>query len=153
MRPPTLDLLLIQALKVNITPEYTLNTCGICNNKPLKGESAGGGGEGGLGHYCETTVAYVRPWFTYNMQICQKIFRPVEIACISIYFLFLFFVCLGPLLNPLIVYCATQQELQKWLYHLEKQIQLNGGNLDSLPVTEVCLRPKSSILCAHPYSG
>ncbi|XP_040181899.1 pleckstrin homology domain-containing family N member 1 isoform X2 [Rana temporaria] len=43
----------------------------------------------------------------------------------------------GPLLNPLIVYCASQQELQKWLYHLEKQIQLNGGNLDSLPVTEV----------------
>nr|DBA16273.1 TPA: hypothetical protein GDO54_003683 [Pyxicephalus adspersus] len=43
----------------------------------------------------------------------------------------------GPLLNPLIVYCATQQELQKWLYHLEKQIQLNGGNLDTLPVTEV----------------
>ncbi|CAI9586334.1 unnamed protein product [Staurois parvus] len=43
----------------------------------------------------------------------------------------------GPLLNPLIVYCATPQELQKWLYHLEKQIQLNGGNLDLLPVTEV----------------
>ncbi|XP_030041586.1 pleckstrin homology domain-containing family N member 1 isoform X2 [Microcaecilia unicolor] len=36
----------------------------------------------------------------------------------------------GPLLNPLIVYCPTQQELHKWLYHLEKQIQLNGGNVD-----------------------
>ncbi|XP_068096824.1 pleckstrin homology domain-containing family N member 1 [Hyperolius riggenbachi] len=43
----------------------------------------------------------------------------------------------GPLLNPIIVYCATQQELQKWLYHLEKQIQLNGGNPDTLPVMEV----------------
>ncbi|XP_063799203.1 pleckstrin homology domain-containing family N member 1 isoform X1 [Pseudophryne corroboree] len=43
----------------------------------------------------------------------------------------------GPLLNPLIVYCPTQQELQKWLYHLEKQIQLNGGNVDTIPVTEV----------------
>ncbi|KAG8434435.1 hypothetical protein GDO86_012704 [Hymenochirus boettgeri] len=42
----------------------------------------------------------------------------------------------GPLLNPLIVYCANQQELQKWLYHLEKQIQLNGGNLDMLSPTE-----------------
>ncbi|KAM4650872.1 pleckstrin homology domain-containing family N member 1 [Discoglossus pictus] len=41
----------------------------------------------------------------------------------------------GPLLNPLIVYCQSQQELQKWLYHLEKQIQLNGGNLD-VPTTE-----------------
>ncbi|XP_077106141.1 pleckstrin homology domain-containing family N member 1 [Ranitomeya variabilis] len=43
----------------------------------------------------------------------------------------------GPLLNPLIVYCPTLQELQKWLYHLEKQIQLNGGNLDTLPIMEV----------------
>ncbi|XP_072012013.1 pleckstrin homology domain-containing family N member 1 [Engystomops pustulosus] len=43
----------------------------------------------------------------------------------------------GPLLNPIIVYCPTQQELQKWLYHLEKQIQLNGGNPDTLPITEV----------------
>ncbi|XP_056398328.1 pleckstrin homology domain-containing family N member 1 [Hyla sarda] len=43
----------------------------------------------------------------------------------------------GPLLNPLIVYCPTLQELQKWLYHLEKQIQLNGGNPDTLPITEV----------------
>ncbi|XP_063292783.1 pleckstrin homology domain-containing family N member 1 [Pelobates fuscus] len=43
----------------------------------------------------------------------------------------------GPLLNPLIVYCANQQELQKWLYHLEKQIQLNGGSLDSFPTEEV----------------
>nr|XP_033778860.1 pleckstrin homology domain-containing family N member 1 [Geotrypetes seraphini] len=36
----------------------------------------------------------------------------------------------GPLLNPLIVYCPTQQDLYKWLYHLEKQIQLNGGIVD-----------------------
>ncbi|XP_069466165.1 pleckstrin homology domain-containing family N member 1 [Ambystoma mexicanum] len=36
----------------------------------------------------------------------------------------------GPSLNPLIVYCASLQELQKWLYHLEKQIQLNGGGAD-----------------------
>ncbi|KAG9482224.1 hypothetical protein GDO78_011103 [Eleutherodactylus coqui] len=43
----------------------------------------------------------------------------------------------GPLLNPLIVYCPTQQELQKWLYNLEKQIQLNGGIIDPLPITEV----------------
>uniref|UniRef100_A0A8C5MXF5 Pleckstrin homology domain containing N1 n=1 Tax=Leptobrachium leishanense TaxID=445787 RepID=A0A8C5MXF5_9ANUR len=43
----------------------------------------------------------------------------------------------GPLLNPLIVYCASLQELQKWLYHLEKQIQLNGGSLDSFPSEEV----------------
>ncbi|XP_053546434.1 pleckstrin homology domain-containing family N member 1 isoform X2 [Bombina bombina] len=42
----------------------------------------------------------------------------------------------GPLLNPLIVYCPSQQELQKWLYHLEKQIQLNGGNLDMLSTSE-----------------
>ncbi|XP_075577846.1 pleckstrin homology domain-containing family N member 1 [Pelecanus crispus] len=38
----------------------------------------------------------------------------------------------GPLLNPLIVFCPTESELKQWLYHLEKQIQLNGGSL-SLP--------------------
>ncbi|XP_053307929.1 pleckstrin homology domain-containing family N member 1 [Spea bombifrons] len=43
----------------------------------------------------------------------------------------------GPLLNPLIVYCPNQLELQKWLYHLEKQIQLNGGNLEAFPTAEV----------------
>ncbi|KAM8927340.1 pleckstrin homology domain-containing family N member 1 [Pelodytes ibericus] len=43
----------------------------------------------------------------------------------------------GPLLNPLIVYCPSQQELQKWLYHLEKQIQLNGGTPDAFPTAEV----------------
>ncbi|XP_075697084.1 pleckstrin homology domain-containing family N member 1 [Rhinoderma darwinii] len=51
----------------------------------------------------------------------------------------------GPLLNPLIVYCPTLQELQKWLYHLEKQIQLNGGNLDTLPITEVNMSDKSEL--------
>ncbi|XP_054857001.1 pleckstrin homology domain-containing family N member 1 [Eublepharis macularius] len=35
----------------------------------------------------------------------------------------------GPLLNPLIVYCPNRSELNRWLYHLEKQIHLNGGNL------------------------
>ncbi|NXA40572.1 PKHN1 protein, partial [Eudromia elegans] len=35
----------------------------------------------------------------------------------------------GPLVNPLIVFCPTESELQQWLYHLEKQIQLNGGSL------------------------
>lgn len=38
----------------------------------------------------------------------------------------------GPLLNPLIVFCPSESELKQWLYHLEKQIQLNGGSL-SLP--------------------
>ncbi|XP_074831823.1 pleckstrin homology domain-containing family N member 1 [Carettochelys insculpta] len=36
----------------------------------------------------------------------------------------------GPLLNPLIVYCPSELELKQWLYHLEKQIHLNGGNLN-----------------------
>ncbi|XP_042335257.1 LOW QUALITY PROTEIN: pleckstrin homology domain-containing family N member 1 [Sceloporus undulatus] len=36
----------------------------------------------------------------------------------------------GPLLNPLIVYCPNKSEVKRWLYHLEKQIHLNGGNLD-----------------------
>ncbi|XP_068772041.1 pleckstrin homology domain-containing family N member 1 isoform X1 [Struthio camelus] len=35
----------------------------------------------------------------------------------------------GPLLNPLIVFCPTESELKQWLYHLEKQIHLNGGSL------------------------
>ncbi|XP_054250812.1 pleckstrin homology domain-containing family N member 1 [Indicator indicator] len=35
----------------------------------------------------------------------------------------------GPLLNPLIIFCPTESDLKQWLYHLEKQIQLNGGNL------------------------
>ncbi|XP_035758036.1 pleckstrin homology domain-containing family N member 1 [Egretta garzetta] len=35
----------------------------------------------------------------------------------------------GPLLNPLIVFCPSEEELKQWLYHLEKQIQLNGGSL------------------------
>ncbi|NXH12890.1 PKHN1 protein, partial [Bucco capensis] len=35
----------------------------------------------------------------------------------------------GPLLNPLIVFCPTESDLKQWLYHLEKQIQLNGGSL------------------------
>ncbi|NXU47649.1 PKHN1 protein, partial [Turnix velox] len=34
----------------------------------------------------------------------------------------------GPLLNPLIVFCPSESELKWWLYHLEKQIQLNGGS-------------------------
>ncbi|NXN31798.1 PKHN1 protein, partial [Nycticryphes semicollaris] len=38
----------------------------------------------------------------------------------------------GPQLHPLIVFCPTESELKQWLYHLEKQIQLNGGSL-SLP--------------------
>lgn len=33
------------------------------------------------------------------------------------------------MLNPLIVFCPTESELKQWLYHLEKQIQLNGGSL------------------------
>uniref|UniRef100_A0A8C8VNK2 Pleckstrin homology domain containing N1 n=1 Tax=Pelusios castaneus TaxID=367368 RepID=A0A8C8VNK2_9SAUR len=36
----------------------------------------------------------------------------------------------GPLLNPLIVYCPSETELKRWLYHLDKQIHLNGGSLD-----------------------
>ncbi|XP_009989657.1 PREDICTED: pleckstrin homology domain-containing family N member 1, partial [Tauraco erythrolophus] len=39
----------------------------------------------------------------------------------------------GPLLNPLIVFCPTESELKQWLYHLEKQIQLNGGGSLGLP--------------------
>ncbi|NWV29603.1 PKHN1 protein, partial [Origma solitaria] len=39
----------------------------------------------------------------------------------------------GPLLNPLIVFCPSEAELKQWLYHLEKQIQLNGGSL-ALPL-------------------
>ncbi|NXE55974.1 PKHN1 protein, partial [Casuarius casuarius] len=35
----------------------------------------------------------------------------------------------GPLPNPLIVFCPTESELKQWLYHLEKQIHLNGGSL------------------------
>ncbi|XP_068014409.1 pleckstrin homology domain-containing family N member 1 isoform X2 [Melanerpes formicivorus] len=35
----------------------------------------------------------------------------------------------GPLLNPLIIFCPTESDLKQWLYHLEKQIQLNGGSL------------------------
>ncbi|XP_003642573.2 pleckstrin homology domain-containing family N member 1 [Gallus gallus] len=35
----------------------------------------------------------------------------------------------GSLLNPLIVFCSTEPELKQWLYHLEKQIHLNGGSL------------------------
>ncbi|XP_044301362.1 pleckstrin homology domain-containing family N member 1 [Varanus komodoensis] len=35
----------------------------------------------------------------------------------------------GPLLNPLIIYCPDRSELKRWLYHLEKQIHLNGGSL------------------------
>ncbi|XP_033012169.1 pleckstrin homology domain-containing family N member 1 isoform X1 [Lacerta agilis] len=36
----------------------------------------------------------------------------------------------GPLLNPLTVYCPNRSELKRWLYHLEKQIHLNGGSFD-----------------------
>ncbi|NWQ59145.1 PKHN1 protein, partial [Neopipo cinnamomea] len=39
------------------------------------------------------------------------------------------FLIAGPRLNPLIVFCPTESELKQWLYHLEKQIQLNGGSL------------------------
>ncbi|NWT05633.1 PKHN1 protein, partial [Mionectes macconnelli] len=39
------------------------------------------------------------------------------------------FLITGPRLNPLIVFCPTESELKQWLYHLEKQIQLNGGSL------------------------
>ncbi|XP_039940673.1 pleckstrin homology domain-containing family N member 1 [Hirundo rustica] len=39
----------------------------------------------------------------------------------------------GPLLNPLVVFCPSEAELKQWLYHLEKQIQLCGGNL-ALPL-------------------
>ncbi|OCT70548.1 hypothetical protein XELAEV_18037472mg [Xenopus laevis] len=53
----------------------------------------------------------------------------------------------GPLLNPLSVYCSSQQELQKWLYHLEKQIQLNGGNLDVISAIEVYNYIKNRQFC------
>nr|XP_020637652.1 pleckstrin homology domain-containing family N member 1 [Pogona vitticeps] len=36
----------------------------------------------------------------------------------------------GPLLSPLTVYCPSKSEVKRWLYHLEKQIHLNGGSLD-----------------------
>ncbi|NXH39171.1 PKHN1 protein, partial [Dicaeum eximium] len=39
----------------------------------------------------------------------------------------------GPLLNPLVVLCPSQAELKRWLYHLEKQIQLCAGSL-ALPL-------------------
>ncbi|XP_023795987.1 pleckstrin homology domain-containing family N member 1 [Cyanistes caeruleus] len=39
----------------------------------------------------------------------------------------------GPLLNPLVVFCSSEAELKQWLYHLEKQIQLCGGDL-ALPL-------------------
>ncbi|XP_067422896.1 pleckstrin homology domain-containing family N member 1 [Emydura macquarii macquarii] len=42
----------------------------------------------------------------------------------------------GPLLNPLIVYCPSESELKRWLYHLDKQIHLNGGNLDGSFLTQ-----------------
>ncbi|XP_029434804.1 pleckstrin homology domain-containing family N member 1 [Rhinatrema bivittatum] len=51
----------------------------------------------------------------------------------------------GPLLNPLIVYCPTQQDLQKWLYHLEKQIQLNGGNVAASLPLESSSREKAEL--------
>ncbi|KAM9370144.1 pleckstrin homology domain-containing family N member 1 [Phaethornis superciliosus] len=35
----------------------------------------------------------------------------------------------GPQLNPLLVFCSSESELKQWLFHLEKQIQLNGGSL------------------------
>ncbi|XP_019349589.1 pleckstrin homology domain-containing family N member 1 [Alligator mississippiensis] len=35
----------------------------------------------------------------------------------------------GPLLNPIVVYCSSESEMKHWLYHLEKQIHLNGGSL------------------------
>ncbi|NWS21748.1 PKHN1 protein, partial [Pachyramphus minor] len=39
------------------------------------------------------------------------------------------FLITGPQLNPFVVFCPTESELKQWLYHLEKQIQLNGGSL------------------------
>ncbi|KAM3824325.1 LOW QUALITY PROTEIN: pleckstrin homology domain-containing family N member 1 [Vipera latastei] len=36
----------------------------------------------------------------------------------------------GPLLSPLTIYCPSHAELKHWLYHLEKQINLNGGRPD-----------------------
>ncbi|XP_008116793.2 pleckstrin homology domain-containing family N member 1 [Anolis carolinensis] len=36
----------------------------------------------------------------------------------------------GHLLSPLIVYCPNRTEVKRWLYHLEKQIHLNGGSLE-----------------------
>ncbi|XP_027558591.1 pleckstrin homology domain-containing family N member 1 [Neopelma chrysocephalum] len=39
------------------------------------------------------------------------------------------FLVAGPRLNPLVVFCPSESELKQWLYHLEKQIQLNGGSL------------------------
>uniref|UniRef100_A0A8C3SY63 Pleckstrin homology domain containing N1 n=1 Tax=Chelydra serpentina TaxID=8475 RepID=A0A8C3SY63_CHESE len=55
----------------------------------------------------------------------------------------------GPLLNPLIVYCPSESELKRWLYHLEKQIHLNGGNLDGSFLSQVRTQRESlgDVLC------
>ncbi|XP_063173566.1 pleckstrin homology domain-containing family N member 1 [Candoia aspera] len=42
----------------------------------------------------------------------------------------------GPLLSPLTIYCSSQAELKHWLYHLDKQIHLNGGHPDLPLVTQ-----------------
>ncbi|KAK9392031.1 pleckstrin domain-containing family N member 1 [Crotalus adamanteus] len=55
----------------------------------------------------------------------------------------------GPLLSPLTIYCPSQTELKHWLYHLEKQIDLNGGRPD-LPL-ETQVHPSLASLCKRGY--
>uniref|UniRef100_A0A8B9BRB4 Pleckstrin homology domain containing N1 n=1 Tax=Anser brachyrhynchus TaxID=132585 RepID=A0A8B9BRB4_9AVES len=53
----------------------------------------------------------------------------------------------GPLLNPLIVFCPTESELKQWLYHLEKQIHLNGGSLGLPFLSQVSVLGRLPPLC------
>lgn len=61
----------------------------------------------------------------------------------------------GPLPAPLHVLCPSQDELGRWLYHLEKQIALVGGlqRCHSVPPQVSAGNPHTpflSPLCRHP---
>nr|XP_006642166.1 PREDICTED: pleckstrin homology domain-containing family N member 1 [Lepisosteus oculatus] len=44
-------------------------------------------------------------------------------------------------LNPIIVYCAGEAELETWFGQIKEQVELNGGTVAS-PKTEGCMRSK-----------
>ncbi|XP_078095839.1 uncharacterized protein plekhn1 [Mustelus asterias] len=53
----------------------------------------------------------------------------------------------GPLLHPFTIYCSTEEEVREWLYHLNKQRQVNDKVVDS-PRAQTC-RALSNSLGQH----
>lgn len=60
---------------------------------------------------------------------------------VFILFIFFFFTSLGVSLNPIIVYCSNQEDMDNWFGLLKEHIEINGGTAiipDTYSRVKVC---------------